>query len=193
MKKKQLTLKQEKFVQELIKGKSQREAYKAAYNAKNMSDNSIDREACLLLKVPKVSQRYNELRERLIKRAEDKAIVTAEEIIKEIKSIAKDKVGNYVSFKTVKTIVTHDEETGEPIIDYRPVVDIKDSDTIDTKNISEISISANGTFKFKLYERDKALYKLAEIFGLNETQKAKQKLAEDRFEHDKEIDSKKYW
>jgi len=42
---KKLTAKQEKFVQELIKGKSQREAYKAAYNAKNMSENSIDVEA----------------------------------------------------------------------------------------------------------------------------------------------------
>ena len=45
-----LTQKQEKYVQELIKGKSQREAYKASYNAKKMSDNSIDREASLLLK-----------------------------------------------------------------------------------------------------------------------------------------------
>lgn len=193
MKKKQLTLKQEKFVQELIKGKSQREAYKAAYNAKNMLDTTIDRKACELLKNGKVSARYNELRDKLIKRAEDKAIITAEEIIKEIKSIAKDDISNYLSFKTVKTVVEHDEETGEPIIDYAPIVNVKDSDTIDTKNISEISISANGTFKFKLYERDKALFKLAEIFGLNETQKAKQKLAEDRFEHDKEIDSKKYW
>lgn len=40
---------------------SQREAYKNAYSVKNMSDNAIDREACLLMKNPKVSQRYREL------------------------------------------------------------------------------------------------------------------------------------
>lgn len=190
---KQLTPKQEKFVQELIKGKSQREAYKTAYNAKNMTDNSIDVNASKLLKNTKVALRYKELKSKVIERAEEKAIITAEEIIKEIANIAKDDISNYLEFKTVKTVVNHDEETGEPIIDYRTIVDMKDSIDIDTKNISEISIGPNGTFKFKTYCRDTALYKLAEIFGLNETQKAKQKLAEERFEHEKNIDSKKYW
>jgi len=187
-----LTLKQEKFVQELIKGKSQRNAYKAAYNAKRMSNNSIDREASILLKNPKVSQRYNELKSKVIKKAEDKAIITAEEIIKEITSIAKDDISNYLDFRTERVVVDHDDE-GRPITGYRTIVDLKDSKDIETKNISEVSIGGNGTFKFKMYCRDTALYKLAEIFGLNETAKAKQRLAENRFEHEKEIDSKKYW
>lgn len=59
-----LTLKQEKYVQELIKGKSQREAYKAAYNAKNTSDKAIDVEASQLLKTGKVKTRYNELMDK---------------------------------------------------------------------------------------------------------------------------------
>ena len=37
-----LTLKQEKFVQGLLNGLSQRESYKQAYECKNMSDKSID-------------------------------------------------------------------------------------------------------------------------------------------------------
>lgn len=189
---KKLTAKQEKFVQELIKGKSQREAYKAAYNAKNMSENSIDVEASKLLKNPKVAQRFEELRSKVIKRTEEKAIITAEEIIREIADIAKDNIKNYLSFKTVKTVVGYDEE-GEPIVDYRTVIEMKDSDTIDTKNIKEVSIGRGGTFKFKTYCRDTALYKLAEIFGLNKIQQDKQKLAEERFKHEKEIDSKKYW
>ncbi len=189
---KKLTAKQEKFVQELIKGKSQREAYKAAYNAKNMSENSIDVEASKLLKNPKVAQRFEELRSKVIKRTEEKAIITAEEIIREIADIAKDDIKNYLSFKTVKTVVGYDEE-GEPIVDYRTVIEMKDSDTIDTKNIKEVSIGRGGTFKFKTYCRDTALYKLAEIFGLNKIQQDKQKLAEERFKHEKEIDSKKYW
>ena len=87
-----LTLKQEKFVQELVKGKSQREAYKCAYNASKMSDNSIDREASILLKNPKVTQRYEELRSKVIKRTEDKAIITAAEIIQGIADIANDDI-----------------------------------------------------------------------------------------------------
>lgn len=189
---KKLTAKQEKFVQELIKGKSQREAYKAAYNAKNMSENSIDVEASKLLKNPKVAHRFQELKSKVIKRSEEKAIITAEEIIREIADIAKDDIKNYLSFKTVKTVVGYDEE-GEPIVDYRTVIEMKDSDTIDTKNIKEVSIGRGGTFKFKTYCRDTALYKLAEIFGLNKIQQDKQKLAEERFKHEKEIDNKKYW
>jgi phage terminase small subunit len=187
-----LTQKQEKFVQELIKGKSQREAYKKAYNAKNMSDSSIDVNASKLLKNTKVALRYNELRTKVVKRAEEKAIITAEEVLKGIANIARDDIKNYLSFKTVKTVVEHDED-GEPIIDYRTVVTLEDSDDIDTSNISEVSIDSKGTFKFKRYDKDKALYKLADIMGLDEMAKKKQKLAVDRFEHEKEIDSKKYW
>lgn len=74
-----LTVKQEKFVQNLIKGMSQADAYRDAYSTKKMSDNAIYREASLLLKNPKVSQRYEELRGKLVKRAEKKALMTAEQ------------------------------------------------------------------------------------------------------------------
>lgn len=74
-----LTVKREKFVQNLIKGMTQADAYRDAYNTKNMSDNAIYREASLLLKNPKVSQRYEELRGKLVKRAEKKALMTAEQ------------------------------------------------------------------------------------------------------------------
>lgn len=62
-----LTDKQEKFVQELIKGKSQREAYKIAYNTKKMTDKSIDVKASELFNNGKVTVRYNgEIRGRYL-------------------------------------------------------------------------------------------------------------------------------
>lgn len=70
-----LTAKQEKFVRNLIKGMSQREAYKNSYDAENMSDKVIDNEASLLFNSREISMRYQELQERL-----DKAtIMTAQE------------------------------------------------------------------------------------------------------------------
>lgn len=57
-----LTQKQEKFVQGLIKGLSQREAYKAAYDAANMQDNTIDSKASLLFQKDEIRARYEELR-----------------------------------------------------------------------------------------------------------------------------------
>ena len=43
---------------------------------------------------------------------------------------------------------------------------MKDSDDINTKNISEISIGKDGQFKFKLYERDNALIQLGKHLGM---------------------------
>lgn len=60
-----LTLKQEKFVQNIMLGMNQADAYRASYNAKNMGDNAIYREASLLLENPKVTQRLKELRDQL--------------------------------------------------------------------------------------------------------------------------------
>ena len=193
MAKSSLTEKQEKFIYGLLKGKSQREAYKAAYNAQNMSDSVIDVKASELLKNGKVAVRFEELRGKVVAKAEEQAVMSAVEVLKEIESIAKDNISNYLEFRTEKTVVGHDRETGDPIVEYAPIVDMKDSRGIDTKNISEVSIGANGSFKFKMYCRDTALYKLAELYGLDVLKKAKQKLAEERLEHDIEIDGKRYW
>ena len=62
-----LTAKQEAFVQNIIQGMSQADAYRSAYSCKNMSDNAIYREGSLLMGNPKVAQRLNELREQLAK------------------------------------------------------------------------------------------------------------------------------
>ena len=186
-----LTQKQEKFVQELIKGKSQRQAYKAAYNAKNMADKTIDEKACRLIKQDKVKARFEEIRGKVVKRAEAKAIITAEEVLRGIADIARDDIGNYLEYKTVKTVVDHSDD-GEPVLGYETVIELKDSKDIGTKNISEVSLS-KGTFKFKLYERDRALYKLADLMGLDKPTQDKQKLAEDRFENEKKQDEKKTW
>lgn len=189
-----LTVKQEKFVQELVKGKSQREAYKTAYpNSKKWKDSSVDSKASHLAKDDKIQTRFNEIRDKVVKRAEERAIITAEEVLRGIANIAKDDIGNYLEYKTIKTVVGYDEETGEDILGYRTVIDVKDSKEVNTSNISEVSISAKGTFTFKIYGKDKALYKLADIMGLDEMARKKQKLAEDRFEHEKSIDSRKFW
>ena len=56
-----LTTKEEIFVQCLVEKKSQREAYKFAYNCENMKDESIDVKASNLFKKDKIRLRYEEL------------------------------------------------------------------------------------------------------------------------------------
>jgi len=70
-----LTAKQEKFVQGLVSGLSQRKAYiGAGYSTKGKTNNYIDKEASLLSKNRKVSVRYNELMDEY----KEKAIWTRE-------------------------------------------------------------------------------------------------------------------
>lgn len=63
------------FVQNIIKGMSQADAYRSAYNAKKMSDNAIYREASLLMNNPKVAQRLSSLSAQ----ADRKKIMSAQE------------------------------------------------------------------------------------------------------------------
>lgn len=61
-----LTAKQEKFVRELVKGKSQRAAYKVAYPAsKKWKESAIDSQASRLMANSKVSARYDELQKKV--------------------------------------------------------------------------------------------------------------------------------
>lgn len=62
-----LTAKQEQFVQNIIEGMSQADAYRSAYSCKNMSDNSIYVNASKLASDTKVALRLKELREQLAK------------------------------------------------------------------------------------------------------------------------------
>ena len=161
-----LTDSQEKFVQELIKGKSQREAYRIAYPNCKATDKTVDEKASRLLTKDKVRTRYDEIHDRLIQEAEDDCIVSAKEVLAELKRIGFADIKDFLSFRTAKTVVGQDKETGEPIIDFSPIIDMIDSDKVDGRVIQEVSISARGTFSFKLHDKMSALEKLGKHLGL---------------------------
>lgn len=73
-----LTAKQEKFIQNVVSGMSQREAYKNSYNASKMKDESIDTKAWELMQKVEIKERYQELLNKL----EDEAIMSAKERMK---------------------------------------------------------------------------------------------------------------
>ena len=76
-----LTAKQERYVQGLVAGLSQRQAYIKAYpNAKKWNDNSVDSRASNLLKTDKVLTRYNEL----LDEHKDKALWTREDSVNKL-------------------------------------------------------------------------------------------------------------
>lgn len=161
-----LTDKQEKFVQELIKGKSQREAYKTAYPKCKARDKTVDEKASKLFNMDKVRTRYDKIHDRLIQEAEDECIVTAKEVLRELKRIGFADIKDFLSFRTEKTVVAYDKETGEPIIDFAPIIEMIDSKLVDGKAIQEVSINSKGTFTFKLHDKMAALDKLGKHLGM---------------------------
>lgn len=109
---KPLTPKQEKFVLGVIEGKTQSDAYREAYKTDKMTDKTIHQEASKLMSNPNVSERYNELMDKVRKSAEDKAIVTVEDVLQSILKIREvcmqpipvtDKVGNKVGETVLDT------------------------------------------------------------------------------------------
>lgn len=83
-----LTPKQERFIQNVVSGMTQRQAYKEAYDSENMQDETIDKEACLLFNNPKIAERYREL----VNKLEDEAIMTAKERMIWLSDVVKGKI-----------------------------------------------------------------------------------------------------
>ena len=83
-----LTAKREQYVNNLIAGMSQREAYRAAFNVKNSSDKTVDNKASKLLKEAEVWARYEELRGEVGRVASAAAVASAVEVLTEITDIA---------------------------------------------------------------------------------------------------------
>lgn len=161
-----LTRNQEKYVQELIKGKTQREAYKIAYpKSLKWAENVVDVKASELLKNGKVQVRYNQINDRLIKEAEDECIVSAKDVLRELKRIGFADIKDFLSFRTGKKVVEYDEN-GEPVIDYGQIIEVKDSGEVDGKAIQEVSLNAKGVFTFKLHDKMSALDKLGKTLGM---------------------------
>jgi phage terminase small subunit len=161
-----LTDNQEKFVQELIAGNSQRVAYRIAYpKSVNWKDSAVDSNASTLFANAKVLQRYNEIHDRLIKEAEDECIVSAKEVLRELKRIGFADIKDFISFRTGKVFIGFDAH-GNPVSDYQQIIQMKDSDDVDGKMISEVSINAKGVFSFKLHDKMSALDKLGKHLKL---------------------------
>lgn len=136
-----MTEKQEAFVQNIVKGMSQIDAYKNAYNAEKMSDNAISREACLLLKTPKIAQRHAELGAKTVK----ETILTAQERMEFLSDIVNEKE------KEKKAISIEDGETKFVEVPADLNTKIKAIDTIN-KMQGIYSLKVDGSINIKKLE-----------------------------------------
>ena len=112
-----LTANQEKFVQGIIEGKSQAEAYRSAYPNQKMSDKTIWEKASALMHKDKVVARLAELREQMM----TPSIMSAQERLALLTRIAKGEehevVVRFVDGERCEIIVPASLKTRQTAID----------------------------------------------------------------------------
>ena len=101
-----LTAKQELFVNKIIEGMSQADAYRAAYSTKKMNDKTIHEAASRLASDSKVAARLAELRGQLT----SAAIMTAEKRLEWLTSVIK---GEHMTADKLRALDIMNKMTGE--------------------------------------------------------------------------------
>lgn len=153
-----LTPKQEMFALEyLVDLNATQAALRAGYSKKTAMEQGYQ-----LLQKKAVQEAIQKAMDERSKRTE----ITADNVIQEIARIAFDDIKNYLDFRTELQHVGDEPSTGEPIYRYSQVIEMKDSKEIDTRNIQEVSYSPKDGFKFKLYDKQKALVDLGKHLKL---------------------------
>jgi phage terminase small subunit len=153
----ELTAKQKRFIAEyLIDLNATQAAIRAGYSAKTAK--VIGQEN---LTKPDIQA---ELQKAMAKR-EKRTEITQDRVLKELAKLGFADIKDFLSFRTEKTVTEHDKETGEPVIEYAHIVELKDSDMVDGSLISEVQLK-NGELKFKLHDKVKALEMCGRHLGM---------------------------
>ncbi len=149
-----LTDKQEKFIEEIISGKTQIEAYKSAYDASKMKDSSIRSRASEVFLNPNVQARYNEIRAAALKSSSH----DAEEI--------RAKVINQDFYSAFYDVADYYEVRGD-LMQVRPLDQLTPAQRAAIKEVRTTSL---GWTYYVFNDRRDAIESLKELFKLNEDQ-----------------------
>lgn len=111
---------EEVYIAELIKGKSQRQAYLIAYpKSSKWKEKTVDERACRLFNADKIQARYKELLETTRKQIEKKCLVDVEYVITSIKEVAERCLQRKpVMVREGKRMVQKTDDDGEGVWEF---------------------------------------------------------------------------
>lgn len=144
-----LTIKQENFCNYYIETGNASEAYRRAYSAEKMKDETVNRVAFDLLNNPKIAARIKELQAEL-KAASD---ITKERVLEELSAIAFSDIRDYIIFngKTIR---------------FKPFKDLTDRQA---KAIESIKRGKNG-IELRLHGKSWTIERICRILGFDAPQ-----------------------
>lgn len=146
-----LSEREEKFVESLILGNSQRISYRNAFNCRNFSDKTVDEKASRLFSADKIQARLKQLRNRIISESEQDAIMQGKEILQELTKTARCSLGDVLDVKVKDGMV-----------------DISLKQDFDMQNVKEMYIDRNGNLRVKMYSHMDAKKILADLQNVKE-------------------------
>jgi phage terminase small subunit len=157
-----LTPKQERFCLSYIETGNASEAYRRAYDAKNMKDEAVHVKACELLKNGKVAVRVKQIQDEAAKRAE----VTIDKVVRELALIGFSNMLDYVSIHGPDPVVDLSTLTREQAAAIQEVTveDYKDGRGEDARDVRKV--------RFKLSDKRAALVDLGKHLGMFEKDNA---------------------
>jgi len=151
-----VTVQQDKFIRELIKGKSQRKAYQKAYPAsKKWLDKTVDERASKLFKSDKVNTRYNILKERVIKAAENDCIITAKQVLQELTNVALANGSDFAEIEEIKYEIEGKDGTGTGKYNTYKAVTVKSTDEVPQNRLSAIAGIEQTNFGIRVRQHNK--------------------------------------
>lgn len=151
-----LSLREEKYVEGLILGQSQRISYRNAFSCKNFSDKTVDEKASRLFKTGKVQARLKQLRNRIISESEKDTIMDGKEILEELTKTARSSLGDVLNVN-----VKNNE------------IDITLKDNFDMRNVKEMYLDRNGNLRVKMHSHIDAMKILADLQNVKEEEMRK--------------------
>lgn len=157
-----LTKNQRMFCNEYLIDLNATRAYKAAYQNVTKDETAAAASSRLLRNVKIKAYIDKRMKEREIRTG-----ITQDRVLSELGKIGFADISDYLEYRTEQTIVEYID--GKPVFDYKLVVEMKDSTKVDTSAIQELTVSKDGTFKFKLYDKQKSLEDIIKHLGMFES------------------------
>ncbi|HZK34564.1 MAG TPA: terminase small subunit [Bacillota bacterium] len=155
-----MTENQKRFADEYLIDLNATRAYKAAYKSVTKDETAAQSGSRLLRNV-----NVRVYIDKKMAAREERTEITQDKVLKELAKIGFADLKDYLEYKTAKTVVEYGDN-GKPVIDYKQIVNVIDSKEVDTSVIQEVSIAKDGTFKFKLYDKQKALDSIGKHLGM---------------------------
>lgn len=151
-----LSAQQEAFIAGLVAGKSQREAYYAAFPvSRSWKESTVDSKACTLANDEKVKERYSELCKLAAKPIIDDAIKIKGEIIDTQLAILRANIGDIYKLRNNdgKTILLESKDQAK-------------LDQFDMRAVKSYRYDREGNLILELHDKQPAIDCLRELFNL---------------------------